>query len=603
MGYSHVSRRFAAGVDGWANAGHAPGALPRDAMRRVRLVSMFLCISVVIDLIVIPHALGQARVLNVALFLVVLPFLVFIRRLLRRGAIDVACHLFAWVVALLIVVAMWHSGGPDSGAIAWVSICFFLFALLLPLRAAVVSIAGTLLCVGILVMLAHHGLAPKVARQPSDTWLDALGPMLCLLFLTTVFLRQQRAAEEELFASVDQLRSEVERRRLAEHDARAAEKLKANFLATISHEIRTPLNGVVGMAEVLARTNLDAPQREMVGTMTRSGEVLLRILNDTLDVSRIQAGGMRLVQRPFSPRRCAEDVVEMMRRDPRANDVTVVLQVAADTPESMLGDADRVRQILFNLAGNALKFTPGGEVRVALSAGPSEGLRLTVSDTGVGMEGAQLARLFEPFAPGDPPRGGPGAGTGLGLAIVRGLAEAMGGRVVCTSAPGEGTTFVVDLALPQTQAPLEADGQPATRLGAQRLQVAGGPHVLIVEDHPTNALVTGMMLQALGCTYVHQSGGAAGLAQAVRERFDLILMDVRMPDQNGDEVTRILRQRGYTGSIIGVTANAMPEDRERCLACGMNDYLPKPLQLDTLEAAIVRHCLPAATSPANAVNS
>ncbi len=353
----------------------------------------------------------------------------------------------------------------------------------------------------------------------------------------------------------------------------------------MSHEIRTPLNGVLGMAELLAATALDAQQREMLATVTSSGQLLLRVINDTLDLSRLQAGGMRLVAAPFSPATAADEVRALLRGDPRAAGLALRLAVAPEVPAWVCGDGVRFRQILLNLAGNAVKFTAAGHVTLRLSAPAPDRLRVEVEDTGPGIAPADQARRFTPFTQLDGTLRRQHGGTGLGLAIVAGLARAMDGAAGVDSAPGAGATFWVELGLPACGPPAAATAGPAAEAPAPETE---GGRVLVAEDVDVNATVLGHMLDRLGVAWERVADGAAAVARAAEGGWDLVLMDCQMPVMDGLAATRALRAEGCELPVIGVTANAMPEDRARCLAAGMDDHLTKPVRMAALEALLLQ---------------
>jgi signal transduction histidine kinase/ActR/RegA family two-component response regulator len=380
----------------------------------------------------------------------------------------------------------------------------------------------------------------------------------------------------------------------ARANAESANRSKSEFLASMSHELRTPLNGVLGMAQILHTNLRDPAEREQVKTILDSGRTLTAILNDILDLSKIEAGKLDI-----SP--VDDDLPHALRRlvhlfEPQAREKGLILTLTIDdkAPRWMRFDPVRVRQCVANLVSNAVKFTDSGEVRINVGAAETaSGYDVTVAvrDTGVGMDDAVLAKLFTPFTQADASVTRRFGGTGLGLTITRRLARMMGGDVVAASAPGFGTTMTLTfVAEKASQAPRERPlDDSAERRGAGA--VLRGKTVLIVDDIMVNRQVAALFLAPFGAKIVHAASGAEALALVERETIDAVLMDVQMPGMDGYEATRRIRAlggRAGAAPIIALTAEAMEGDREKCLAAGMNDYAPKPLDARTLLAAISR---------------
>jgi signal transduction histidine kinase len=377
----------------------------------------------------------------------------------------------------------------------------------------------------------------------------------------------------------------------ARRKAEEATAAKSGFLATMSHEIRTPMNGVLGMMALLDQTRLEAGQREYLDTARRSGEALLAIIDDILDLSKLEAGRMGVDAVPFAPRRAVDDVAALLR--PLASDkgVDLTALVADDVPESLTGDGRRVRQILLNLVGNALKFTQQGFVRIEATIDADESgarwLRLAVRDSGIGIDGEALSRLFTEFTQADTSTTRRFGGTGLGLAISRRLATLMGGSVLAASAPGVGSTFTLVLPAVAAAEPESADGPAAAptplKIAARR------PVVLLVEDNPVNQLVATRMLQLEGCEVDLAANGAEAVDRAQMRLYDLILMDCHMPVMDGFEATRKLHERLIPAArppILALTASVLDEDRQLCRQAGMDAALAKPLQRAALAEAL-----------------
>ena len=387
---------------------------------------------------------------------------------------------------------------------------------------------------------------------------------------------------------------------LQESAQRQAHKLaqaKSEFLAKMSHEIRTPLNGVIAAADLMAATQLNDEQHELLDTLRLSAKTLLGIINDILDFSKIEAGRMVLETLPFTPTVLVEEVVSIMAPAAHSKGLTVRTELSSSLPHSVAGDPLRLRQILLNFVGNAIKFTARGEVviramRLKKGEGQSAWLRFEVQDTGVGIPPEKQAGIFDAFTQADSSVTRQYGGTGLGLAICKRLVELMGGQIGVYSQPGQGSCFWFEVPLPviQENAPEETTAQPSgSALNSHELD---GVRVLLVEDNPVNQKVAIRMLQKLGCVVELAENGQQALEKLERASYDIVLMDMQMPVMDGLTATRLLRQReqqtGHHQVVIALTANAMQTDRELCLEVGMDDYLSKPLTLDALQVMLLR---------------
>jgi PAS domain S-box-containing protein len=373
----------------------------------------------------------------------------------------------------------------------------------------------------------------------------------------------------------------------ARDEADAATQAKSGFLATMSHEIRTPLNGLLGMADLLRTTTLDSHQQDYLKSIQLSGEALLSVINDILDFSRIESGKLELELKPFEPEACVRETFEITGYKAKEKGLTLRYHVDPGLPKWVLGDKARLRQILVNLVGNAVKFTEAGSITVSATthhdAHGRRGIRFAVSDTGIGMTSGQLAKLFEPFVQAETGTFSKYGGTGLGLAICKKLAELMHGEIWAESTPGAGSTFHFTVYL------REVDGghsvAPAPLVTEQQSAQLPSPalRILVAEDNAVNQQLVMLFLKKLGFQPDLATNGKEAVELASKKKYDIILMDIRMPDMDGFEASRIiLRRPGPAPVIIALTAMAMQGDKEKCLAAGMKDYLTKPIRLEDL---------------------
>ncbi|MES3675315.1 ATP-binding protein [Halomonas elongata] len=443
-----------------------------------------------------------------------------------------------------------------------------------------------------MVVTINGHLAEASTRERSRLkWLYGLLLVLILamsvaaMMVVTFLIRESRdnaAARRALEALSDELE-------VTAHRAESASQAKSEFLATVSHEIRTPLNGVIGMSELLSEHHLPDGARHYADTIHDSAQRLLELINDILDFSKIEAGRLDLETRSLSLTELVNGALSLFAPHAEAKGIHLVAWIDPALPTHIVSDPGRLRQILLNLLSNAIKFTERGEVRVSAFVADDGELGIDVVDTGCGIDEQRQAQLFEPFRQGDPSTARRFGGTGLGLAICKRLVEALGGRIGMESQPHLGSRCWVRLPLvagAEETAALEVDTHHEDD------KALSGARLLVVEDNPVNQQVASAMLTKLGCRVSVACSGREALERVETECFDLIFMDVQMPDMDGLEVTRRLRERGDWMAevpIVAMTAGGPGGDQARCLAAGMNGYLVKPLFQDVLQAILRRH--------------
>ena len=510
---------------------------------------------------------------------------------------SVALSVITGTLYTVFMAFFWVSGDPIARAFAITQTCISVLYVLLQYYAR----PRIFLCTA---MPYLAGVAVAVGRMTAETvaigrpWMVltaviALG-LLCNLFVNA---RRQLAGSRE---ALHKARAQAQERGVA---AEAANEAKSAFLATMSHEIRTPLNGVLGMTQAMAADGLSPVQKERLEVIRQSGEALLAILNDVLDLSKIEAGRFELESVEF-------DLAELMKGAHSAftaianrKGLSFDLTIEPATRGVYLGDPTRVRQILYNLISNALKFTEHGEVRV-IAARQGEALALTVSDTGVGIAEERLAALFEKFTQADASTTRRYGGTGLGLAICRELVHLMGGEISAESKAGEGSSFTVTLpiakvgeaAAPAFSSPPQA---PPAEPGLLKIRV------LAAEDNSVNQLVLKTLLHQIGVDPVVVENGAEAIEAWEKAAWDVILMDMQMPVVDGLTATRRIREAEAASGrdrtpIIALTANAMAHQMQACLAAGMDGHVAKPIEaarlFEALEAALAAREQPPASA-------
>ncbi|MDN3524059.1 ATP-binding protein [Halomonas sabkhae] len=445
-----------------------------------------------------------------------------------------------------------------------------------------------------LVVSINSHLAESTTQERERLkWLYGLLLVLILAMsvaamMVVAFLFRESRDNARARRTLEELSDELE---ITAHQAQSASQAKSEFLATVSHEIRTPLNGVIGMSELLTEHDLPSDARHYADTIHDSAQRLLELINDILDFSKIEAGRLDLEARSLPLDELLSGATSLFAPHAEARGIQLTTWIDPELPSHVVSDPGRLRQILLNLLSNAIKFTDQGEVRVSAFVAEGDELAIEVVDSGCGIEPERQAQLFEPFHQGDPSTARRFGGTGLGLAICKRLVEALGGRIGMHSQEGLGSRCWVRLPL---VAGVEEVEDAALGTADDDNSALQGTRLLVVEDNPVNRQVAMAMLERLGCRVSLVSSGAEALERIKTQVFDLVFMDVQMPDMDGLEVTRRLRaSNGWAAEvpIVAMTAGGYGGDQARCLAAGMNGYLVKPMFQDDLQAVLRRHLL------------
>ncbi|QDV06455.1 Autoinducer 2 sensor kinase/phosphatase LuxQ [Planctomycetes bacterium Poly30] len=414
-----------------------------------------------------------------------------------------------------------------------------------------------------------------------------------LVRTSEMMARQSKSVMER---SLDGLRERTTDLEAAKEAAEAGLAAKDRFLATMSHEIRTPMNGVIGCIDLLTLSDLEQEDRSLVMTLKDSAETMMTLLNDILDFAKLQEDQTVIESRRLDVAHLVASVASSEKARCSSKGIDVLFAVDPAVPQALLGDEHRLRQVLSNLMGNAVKFTEHGSITlsVAVTDGGQQ-LRFEVRDTGIGMKPEVLGSIFAAFTQADETTARRFGGTGLGLAISSALVRAMGGQIEVSSEVGVGSCFYfsIPLALPAPDSREEESKVPAKQSLAEIIsaQDVAGLRVLLVDDNPVNRKVGAKLIERLGCTVGLATGGAEGAQRALEEDWDAVLMDCSMPDVDGFQATERIRRSNSPRSrvhIVALTALSMEGDRERCLAAGMNDYVQKPLRVAELQEALAR---------------
>lgn len=574
------------------NGGLQPATTDPVTLRERRTISttIFLIIPVCVGLIVSNfYSGGERDNIYIVISLVVVFFSLYIQAYFGRQLL--ASQLPITVFWLVMCLAM-MSVGVWANTWAWL-LCLPAIASLVAGRMA--GVVWAIICALTLwafAYLQYTGFdfpysGPIEGTQPLVLAFEATLVLFLLAAATFVFRNAQVSAERKLSDTVKELEKEVHDRTLAENEARQSEQAKASFLAAMSHELRTPLNGVIGASQLLKDGDLPGKKQELVDVVLESSETLLELINNVMDLSRLDSQSIELEQVPVNIDELFRSTLAPLAFQAKEKGVKFSLVIEDDIPEYVRGDPTRLRQILLNLVGNAVKFTTAGEVDVVLDTA-LERMRLKVTDTGVGINTQAQASLFEPYVQADKTTMRKFGGSGLGLTIVKQLVSAMGGKIAVNSVPGRGSTFTVFLPLKSAKPPVI---KPTSRSEIKLPSLS----IVVADDNAVNRMVLSRLLEADGHKVVTMSNGREVLDYLPDHIVSLIMMDLQMPVMDG--VTAVRKIRAMDGSrstipVIAVTANVVHEDPRDLIRSGMTGFLSKPFRQEELREALQKAMSP-----------
>ncbi len=496
---------------------------------------------------------------------------------LRRGVPQkVVATIIVVTAQIALSYSLWETGGLAATlTVSYLASIPVVTLALSGKEGARWSLVGVLIVMTMLLVTHYVPSLPQPPPLPQDSMLRRYVTEVALVIFLTLVSGFHVTINAHQRAALAAARDEANR----------ANEAKSKFLANMSHELRTPMNGVLGLTQVLLRdASLNDEQRHLLNVVQGSGTSLVQLLNDILDLSKIEAGRIELEQVPFAPASLAEELHQLLLPSADSHDIALIIDDQGTVP--VLGDPTRTRQVLMNLLGNAIKFTHNGHVTLRMIPGAGT-LRFEVEDTGIGIPEAVQATIFEQFAQADTSTTRRFGGTGLGLTISRLLVERMGGTLDLQSSPGAGSTFGFSLPVsPAPHPPARDPLRPPSTAKPAPASPLVGLRVLVAEDNPVNQLVARSLLAELGITPRVVGTGEEAVRCAQDEEWDVILMDVHMPLMDGLTAARTLRAEGNATPILAMTASTMAEERAATVDAGMNGFLPKPVRLADLSIAL-----------------
>lgn len=515
------------------------------------------------------------------------------------GTVYLQARLDAFWHTYLTSVATTFFIGLSAAALALLLALRFLDRIILPVRQLAEAANDARL---------QQDFRPRVIPAGDNEIGDLVGNFNALLAEVDASRKSLQTYQDELERLVANRTDELSRANrelvVAKEVAEAATQAKSDFLANMSHEIRTPLNGLIGFLGLMGKTRIDEVQQDYLKICQTSSQTLLALINDILDLSKIEAGKLSIECLAFDLGYLIEQCILFYTPSAQSKGLRLILEIERDMPANLMGDPSRIRQILANLLGNAIKFTDSGAITVTvrhLDKGNRYGqVEICVADTGIGMAGEQMGQLFKPFSQGDASITRRYGGTGLGLAISQRLVEMMNGTIAIESAAGKGSRFTISLCLKEaggdtallSSGPLESLERENSTVQEEKQAPAALPaqlRILVADDNEINRKLNTILLHQWGIAVDEAADGVAAVEACRRQQYDLILMDVHMPAMDGVEATRrirMLQAGGKLTPVVALTANALSGDRERYLAAGMDDYLEKPLTEEALRKTI-----------------